>query len=59
MKLFIDVYLDEDVSVLIAKLLLARGFDAITTHAEGVLGQDDPSQLAHAISLERCIVTHA
>jgi len=58
MKLFVDVYLDEDVSRLIAKLLQARGYDAITTHDEDMLGQDDPSQLAHAISIGRCIITH-
>ncbi len=58
MKLFAEVYLDEDVSVLIGTLLQARGFNACTARDEGMLGEDDPSQLAHAVSLERCIVTH-
>lgn len=58
MKLFTDVYLDEDVSVLIAKLLQARGFDATTARDQGTLGQDDPDQLEHAVSLSRCVVTH-
>ena len=58
MKLFAKLYLDEDVSALVATLLRARGFDAITTRDENMLGQDDPQQLAHAVSLERCIVTH-
>lgn len=58
MKLFTALYLDEDVSVLIATLLQARGFEATTARAEGMLGQDDPIQLAHAISLERSMVTH-
>jgi len=58
MKLFVRLYLDEDVSVLVATLLGARGFDVVTTRDEGMLGQDDPAQLAHAVSLERCIVTH-
>lgn len=58
MKLFAQVYLDEDVSVLIKTLLRARGFDAITAHDEGMLAQDDAVHLAHATSLERCIVTH-
>lgn len=58
MKLFAEVYLDEDVSVLIATLLRARGFDVVTARDEGMLAQDDPDQLAHAVSLGRCIVTH-
>ncbi len=58
MKLFADVYLDEDVSVLIATLLQARGFDAVTARDEGMLGQDDPGQLDHAVSLGRSVVTH-
>jgi hypothetical protein len=58
MRLFADVYLDEDVSVLIARLLQARGFDVITARDEGMLSQDDPDQLTHAVSLGQGIVTH-
>jgi predicted nuclease of predicted toxin-antitoxin system len=58
MKLFADLYLDEDVSVLIATLLQARGFNAVTARDEGMLTEDDPVQLAHAVALKRCIVTH-
>lgn len=58
MKLFAELYLDEDVSVLIGTLLQARGFSACTARDEEMLGKDDPDQLAHAVSLERCIVTH-
>ena len=58
MKLFAEVYLDEDVSVLIGTLLQARGFGAHTARDEGMLGEDDPAQLAYATSLECCIVTH-
>ncbi|MEW5989167.1 MAG: DUF5615 family PIN-like protein [Chloroflexota bacterium] len=58
MKLFASVYLDEDVSVLLATLLQARGFDAVTVRDEGMLGYSDPQQLAHAVSIGRCIVTH-
>ncbi len=58
MRLFALVYLDEDVSMLVAALLRARGFDAIIARDERMLGEDDPAQLAHAISLGRCIVTH-
>lgn len=56
MKLFTSV--DEDVSVLVAVLLRAKGFDAVTTRDEKMLTQPDPAQLAHAVSLERCILTH-
>jgi hypothetical protein len=36
MKLFAELYLDEDVSVLVAALLRARGFDVITARDEGM-----------------------
>lgn len=58
MKLFAELYLDEDVSVLVGALLKARGFDALTARDAGMLGQDDSDQLEHATSVERCIVTH-
>jgi hypothetical protein len=58
MKLFADIYLDEDVSVLVAVLLRGRGLDAVTAVAEGMLGQDDSAQLARAASMARCVVTH-
>lgn len=49
-SLFIHLYLDEDVNVLVADLLKARGFDAITAR--------DAEQLAYAISQARALVTH-
>ncbi len=58
MKLFAELYLDEDVSALVAVLLRARGFNVITARDAGMLGRDDGSQLAHAIELGRCVVTH-
>lgn len=58
MKLFAEVYLDEDVSALVAVLLRARGFDVVTARDDNRLGQPDASQLARAASLERCMVTH-
>ena len=54
MRLFTSVYLDEDVSVLVAVLLQAKGFDAVTTRDEKMLAKPDPAQLAHAVSMERC-----
>ncbi len=62
MKLFADpfagLYLDEDVSVLMAALLRSRGLDAVTAVAEQMLGLDDSAQLAHAAALGRCVLTH-
>jgi hypothetical protein len=57
-NLFIRLYLDEDVNVLIAELLKARGFDAITARDAGQLNATDKVQLAHAVSQERTLVTH-
>jgi hypothetical protein len=56
--IFINLYLDEDVSVLVADLLRARGFSAVTTRDEGRLGRSDSEQLAYAISLSRTLLTH-
>jgi hypothetical protein len=58
MKLFADIYLDEDVSALVAVLLRARGFDALTARDDHRLGYPDSEQLARACELGRCFVTH-
>ena len=58
MKLFAQVYLDEDVSVLVAVLLRARGFDVVTARDDDRLGFPDSAQLMRATELDRCIVTH-
>ena len=57
-KLFISLYLDEDVHVLVAELLQARGFDAITARDAGKLQATDSEQIAYAISQGRTLVTH-
>jgi hypothetical protein len=57
-KLFIELYLDEDVSSLIATLLRPRGFIATTAREEGQLGRDDSEQLAFAVARGRAILTH-
>ena len=56
--LFIELYLDEDVDVLIADLLRARGFKATTTQEAGQLGNDDDKQLAYAVTQQQTLVTH-
>ncbi|MDJ0742031.1 MAG: DUF5615 family PIN-like protein [Xenococcaceae cyanobacterium MO_167.B27] len=57
-SLFIRLYLDEDVNVLVADLLNARGFDALTVRDAGRLQASDAEQLAYAITQQRALVTH-
>lgn len=57
-RLFIELYFDEDVSVLVADLMRARGFAVTTTQDAGRLGATDSEQLAHAVSLRRTFLTH-
>ena len=56
--LFIDLYLDEDVNVLIADLVRARGFRVTTTQAARQIGTTDVNQLAFATSQGKAILTH-
>jgi predicted nuclease of predicted toxin-antitoxin system len=56
--LFIELYLDEDVSVLVADLLRARGFSAITTREAGRSGSSDQEQLAYAAGHRKVLLTH-
>ena len=58
MTLFAKVYVDEDVDVLVATLLSARGLDATTVKEQEMLGKVDPEQLALAASCKRCLLTH-
>ena len=55
---FIGLYLDEDVNVLIADLLRAKGFDVMTVRDAGTLRATDAEQLAYAVSQARTLVTH-
>ena len=57
-RLFIELYLDEDVDVLVADLVGARGFQATTTLSEGQIGNTDADQLAYAVSLQETFLTH-
>ena len=57
-RLFIDLYLDEDVDVLVADLIRARGFAVLTTREAGQLGTDDATQLAYAVSQQKTFCTH-
>jgi predicted nuclease of predicted toxin-antitoxin system len=57
-NLFIRLYLDEDVNVLVADLLKARGFDVLTVRDAGQFRASDEDQLAYAIKQQRALVTH-
>ncbi len=56
--LFIELYLDEDVDVLIADLVRARGFAATTTREAGQIHVSDTMQLAYAASQRKTFLTH-
>ncbi|MDP2208322.1 MAG: hypothetical protein Q8K98_06065 [Bacteroidota bacterium] len=49
----VQVYLDEDVSVLLGELLKSRNIDAITARDIGMLGKTAEEHLRQAISLKR------
>jgi predicted nuclease of predicted toxin-antitoxin system len=57
-RLFVELYLDEDVSVLVAELLRSHGFDVLTALEAGQLGKSDEEQLAYAVSQSRALVSH-
>jgi len=57
-SVFIRLYLDEDVNVLVADLLNSRGFDVLTVRDAGQLQASDEEQLAYAVSQKRALVTH-
>lgn len=57
-RIFSNLYLDEDVSVLIAALLQPQGFDVLTTREAHNLGQSDSFQLLFAAVQHRAILTH-
>jgi hypothetical protein len=55
---FIALYQDEDVDVLIADLIRARGFMATTTQEAGQIHNNDADQLAYAVSCPCALLTH-
>jgi predicted nuclease of predicted toxin-antitoxin system len=57
-RVFIDIYLDEDVDVLVADLLTSRGFVAVSTRDAGNLGTSDSHQLSYAVRVEKALLTH-
>lgn len=57
-RLFIEFYLDEDVSTLVADLVRARGFVITSTTDAGQGGKSDEEQLNYAVSRRTTLVTH-
>ena len=57
-RLFIGIYVDEDVDVLVADLVRARGFEVLTTRDAGHLQATDEEQLTFAASAGRTLLTH-
>jgi predicted nuclease of predicted toxin-antitoxin system len=57
-RLFAELYLDEDVSALVAELLRARGFNVQTTQEAGRKSASDEEQLTHAVGRRRALLTH-
>ncbi len=57
-KLFIEIYLDENVHVLIAKILRSQGFKAVTTQEVERKGASDPEQINYASEQGYAILTH-
>ena len=57
-RLFIDLYPDEDVNVVVSDLVRARGFRVTTTQDAGQIGKSDAEQLAFAAGQGKTILTH-
>ena len=56
--LFIRLFLDEDVDVLLGQLLRVRGYDVVAAIDAGRRGASDAEQLAFAAAQERALLTH-
>lgn len=57
-RLFISLYLDEDVSALVAKLIRARAFAVLTTLEADRIGATDAEQLEFAAGRGMAILSH-
>lgn len=57
-RLFISLYLDEDVDILLADLIRARGFSVTTTRDVLNLHASDEQQLAYAVQQQQTFFTH-
>ncbi len=57
-NLFIEIYLDENVHVLVAEIVRSFGFKAVTTQNVGRKGTSDADQLKYANNQGYMIITH-
>ena len=55
---FVRLYLDEDVSVLVGRMVRARGYDVLSTLDAGNLGSSDLQQLEYSARKGRVLLTH-
>ena len=53
----VRLYLDEDVSPALARLLRTAGYDAVSVHEVGAMTRSDDDQFDRAISESRTILT--
>lgn len=53
----IKLYMDEDISDLIAVILRSRGYDVVSAHEVEMRGKEDKEQLDYAIKGKRAILT--
>lgn len=51
------LYIDEDITDLLARTLRSAGFDAVSAHEVGMRGQSDEEQLDYAIRQSRAFLT--
>ena len=58
MNHFAKLYLDEDVSVILAKVLSGRGFDVLTAKDADMLRKSDEEQLLFGTKHSRAVLTH-
>lgn len=57
-RLFVSLYLDENVDVRIAQVVQGRKFSALTCRDAGLLGETDEAQLEFAAGRGLALVTH-
>jgi len=57
-ELFLQLYLDEDVDIVVASSLRSKGFIAVTTHEAGRTQATDEQQLEHATGRGFTLLTH-
>jgi predicted nuclease of predicted toxin-antitoxin system len=57
-RYFVSIYLDEDVSPVLAAVLRSRNIVAMSAHEAGRRGATDEEQLAFATEREMAVLTH-